>query len=51
MKIREDTEIVVLFNRCYNELHVKGHHPTLYVLDNECSGAVKEYITSENTDL
>ena len=51
MKNREDTEIVVVFKSCYNELNIKGHHSTQHVLDNECSCAVKDYITSESTDL
>ena len=51
MRNREDTGVVVLSKSCYNELNVKEHHPTLYVLDNECSRAVKEYITSEKTNM
>jgi len=51
MKNREDKEMVTAFKSCYNELTTKGHYPTLHVLDNECSSAVKEYITSERTDI
>ena len=51
MKNREDTEMVIAFKSCCSKLNIKGHHPTLYVLDNECSRTVKEYITSEKTDL
>ena len=51
MKSREDTEMVIAFKSCYTKLNVKGHHPTLHVLDNECSRAVKGYITSVKTDL
>jgi hypothetical protein len=51
MKNREDTEMVIAFKSCYTELNTEGHHPTSHVLDNECSRAVKEYITSEDTDL
>ena len=41
MKNREDEEMVSAFKSCYKELNEKGHHPTLHVLDNECSRAVK----------
>ena len=51
MKNREDEEMVSAFKSCYKELNDKGHHPTLHVLDNECSRAVKEFISSERTDL
>ena len=37
MKNREDEEMVLAFKSCYKELNDKGHHPTLHVLDNECS--------------
>ena len=37
MKNREDEEMRSAFKYCYDELNSKGHHPTLHVLDNECS--------------
>ena len=51
MKNREDEEMVTAFKSCYKELNTKGHHPTLHVLDNECSRVVKQFITSEQTDV
>jgi hypothetical protein len=43
MKNREDTKL--------HELTDKEHHPTIHVLDNECSHTVKYYIVSERTDI
>ena len=51
MKNREDNGMVSACKSCCNKLNAKGHHPTLHVLDNKCSGAVKEYLTSEHTYL
>jgi hypothetical protein len=51
MKNREDAEMVLAFKSCYTELNAKGHHPTLHILDNECSRAVKEYVSTERTDI
>ena len=43
--------MVIVFKSRYEELNVKGHHPTLHLFDNECSCTVKEYIASEQTNL
>ena len=51
MKNREDTEMVISSKSCYTNLNTKGQHCTLHVLDNKCCSAVKEYITSEDTNL
>ena len=51
MKNSEDKEMIIVFKSCYEELKIKGHHHTLHVLDNVYSHAVKEYITSERTDM
>jgi hypothetical protein len=51
MTNREDTEMAIVFKSCYTKLNGKGQHLTLHVLDNKCSHIVKEYITSENTNL
>ena len=51
MKNRGDTEMIIAFKSCYTPLNMKRHHPTLYVLNNECSCAVKEYIISKDTNL
>ena len=45
-KNREDEEMISAFKSCYNKLNLRDHHPTLHVLDRECSQAVKKYITS-----
>lgn len=44
MKSQTEAEIIKAFQSCYNELNAKGHHPTLRVLDNECSLVVKQYL-------
>jgi hypothetical protein len=41
MKDRENEDMITAFKICHDELNSKGHHPTLHVLDNECSRAVK----------
>ena len=51
MKSRHDAEMAEAFKICYDELNAKGHHPTLRVLDNECSRAVKEYVASQRTEV
>ena len=52
MKTREDEDMISAFKFCYNGLNSKGRHPILHVvLNNECSRAVNEYITSKHTDL
>ena len=51
MKNREEKEMIIAFERYYEELNTKNHHPTLHVLDNKCSGIVKEYIISKRTYL
>ena len=35
MKNREDKEMIFAFKLCYNKLNLKGHHPTLHVLDSK----------------
>jgi hypothetical protein len=40
-KNREDIEMVIDFKSCYDKLNSKGHHPTLHMLNNQCSHAVK----------
>ena len=51
IKNRDNKEMISAFKSCYNELNSKGHHPTLHVLDNNSFQAVKEYITSDRTNL
>ena len=51
MKSRKDEDMVRTFQMVYDELEAKGHRPALHVLDNECSRAVKNYITSQQTNI
>ena len=50
MKSRNDAEMVSTFKEVYEELKTKGHQPTLYVLDNEYSKVVKNYIIVKQTN-
>ena len=43
--------MVETFNTFYEKLVTKGHKPSVHVLDNECSKAIKNYITSQQTDI
>ena len=47
MKSRKDKDMVAMFKEVYKELNAKGHHTALHILNNECSKAVKQYISSE----
>ena len=49
MKSRHDEQMVEAFKSCYDELNAKGHHPTLHVLGNECSRAVRDYVAKQRT--
>ena len=44
LKSRKDEDMVAAFQSAYEELKKKGHNPTLHVLDNECSRAVRTFI-------
>ena len=50
MKRRSDESFVEAYKKIYEELEAKGFKPTLNVTDNECSKAVRNYITSQNVD-
>ena len=43
--------MVAAFTSIYDELKTYGHKPSLHVLDNECSRAVKTYIQSNKTEI
>ena len=47
IKSRKDEDMVAAFTSVYQELKTYGHKPALHVLNNECSKAVKQYVTSE----
>ena len=50
MKSRNDAEMVSTFKEVYEELKTKERQPTLYVLDNEYSKVVKNYIIVKQTN-
>ena len=51
MKSRETSHMLQAFEIVYDELEDKGHKPTLHVLDNECSKAVKKFLRKKQTDI
>ena len=51
MKSRHDEKMVEAFKSFYDELNAKGHHPTLHVLENECSCAVRDYVAKQRTEI
>ena len=51
MKSRKDGNMVATFQDVYSNLKARGYEPSLHVFDNECSKAVKNYITSEETSI
>ena len=51
MKSRESEDMQAAFKEVYSYLIQRNHTPKLQVMDNECSTAVKNYITSMNTTI
>ena len=51
MKRRKTKDMLQAFDSIYDELEEKGHRPTLHVLDNECSRAVKKFLRKKDTDI
>ena len=51
IKSRKDEDMVEAFQSIYRELKTLGHKPALHVLDNECSRAVKTFITDSGTGI
>lgn len=51
MKSRETTDIQKAFKEVYSYLIERNHKPSLHIMDNECSTAVKNYATSMETTI
>ena len=51
IKSRKDEDMVSAFRSIYHELKTLGHKPSLHVLDNECSRAVKSFIADNKTGI
>ena len=47
MPSRTDASMVTAFKEVITALKSRGYHPTLNVMDNECSAAVEKYIKNE----
>jgi hypothetical protein len=51
MPSRTDASMVTAFTEVITTLKTRGYHPTLNVMDNECSAAVEKYIRTENISI
>ena len=51
MPSRTDASMIAAFTNIYNYLEAQKCKPKLHVLDNECSQAVRNYVTSKNTTI
>ena len=51
MKNRHDECMVPIFKEIYDHLKERNLAPKLHVLDNECSRAVQNYITSKKMNI
>ena len=51
MPNRTDASMVATFKDIIGHLKSCGHQPQMNVMDNECSKAVKQYITSEKINI
>ena len=56
MKSRADPDMVTAFTSVYNKLAATSHQPKHHVLDNECSGAVQQFlekkgVTRQNVEV
>jgi hypothetical protein len=49
MKLREDGSMIAAFTSIYGNLEAIGYKPTLHVLNNECSSADHNFLTSKET--
>ena len=47
MPSRNDNAMITAFETVLDQLKVRGYHPTLNIMDNECSKAVEAYIRKE----
>ena len=51
MPSRTDASMIAAFTNIYDYLEAQKCKPKLHVLDNECSKAVRNYVTSKNTTI
>ena len=51
MPSRTDASMITAFTDVYDYLEARKCKPKLHVLDNECSKAVRNYVTSKNTKI
>jgi hypothetical protein len=51
MPTRTDAAMITAFNKVIEVLRIRGYHPALNVMDNECSTAVERYIRSEKINI
>ena len=51
MKNRTDKSMLEVFKEIYEELEAGNCSPKLHVLNNECSKAIKKFITTSNSKI
>jgi hypothetical protein len=51
MPSRNDASFVVAFSEIFDVLHARDYHPTLNVMDNECSKAVEQHIRANKMKI
>ena len=51
MKNRTDASMIEVFKDVYRMLQQKGTNPSLHVLDNECSKAIKTFVADQQTAI
>ena len=51
MKGQKDEHIFDVFQEIYDYLRERALSPNLYVMDNECSSAIKNCINKENVNI
>ena len=48
MKSRNDTEMMQVYQKCYDKLEQRGIKPTINVMDNEASAEIKQWLGKQN---
>ena len=51
MKNRSDASMIEVFQDVYRMLQQRGTNPSLHVMDNECSKAIKTFIADQQTTI
>ena len=49
MKSCEDESMIVAYEQVYDKLKGPGHKPKLYILDNECSKCIQNFLEKKGT--